>query len=420
MIVPSIDILGGKAVQLRGGDPEALEVDAGDPLGVAERFSRAGPLAVIDLDAALGRGDNKAIIHELCRRFECRVGGGLRSVEAALDMLDTGAAQVILGTAARPEVLAELPRARVIAAVDARHDEVVVEGWTKKTGDGLLERVADLAPWVGGFLVTFVEREGQMQGTDLKRARAVVEAAAGRAVTVAGGISRPEEVGALDALGADAQLGMAIYTGRLRLADALWACLRTNADERVATVVCDEHGVALGLAWSDRESLHHALEHGEGAYFSRSRNELWVKGRSSGATQRLLRVHADCDRDALRFLVQQEQGFCHLRTRTCWGDDQGLYSLERTIAHRRAEAPKGSYTKRLFDEAGLLEAKLLEEAAELVEAAGAEQVAHEAADVLYFALVRMAREGVSLADVERELGRRSRRVRRRAGNRKDE
>lgn len=419
MIVPSIDILGGRAVQLRGGDPDALEVDAGDPAAVAERFSRAGPLAVIDLDAALGRGDNKSIIKALCRRHACRVGGGLRTVDAAMDMLDAGAERVILGTAARPEILEALPRERVIAAVDARHDQVVVEGWTKSTGDGLLQRVAALAPMVGGFLVTFVEREGQMGGTDLERAGRVVEAAAGQPVTVAGGITDAEEVGALDALGADAQLGMAVYTGRLRLVDALWACLRPDERGWIPTVVSDEHGVALGLAWSDRESLHHALETGEGAYHSRSRGELWVKGKSSGATQRLLRARADCDRDALHFTVEQRAGFCHLQTRTCWGDDQGLFNLERVIRSRRDDAPAGSYTRRLFDEGGLLEAKLLEEAKELAEAQGFDQVVHEAADVLYFAMVRMAQAGVSLADVERELGRRSRRVRRRPGDRKD-
>jgi phosphoribosyl-AMP cyclohydrolase / phosphoribosyl-ATP pyrophosphohydrolase len=420
MIVPSIDILGGRAVQLRGGDPEALEVDAGDPAAVAERFSRAGPLAVIDLDAALGRGDNKEIIKDLCRRHECRVGGGLRSVEAALDMLDAGAAQVILGTAARPDILQALPRERVVAAVDARHDEVVVEGWTKGTGDGLLQRVAALAPMVGGFLVTFVEREGQMKGTDLERAREVVEAAGGQPVTVAGGITQPGEVAALDELGADAQLGMAVYTGRLRLVDALWACLRPNERGWMPTVVSDEHGVALGLAWSDLESLHHGLETGEGAYHSRSRGELWVKGRTSGATQRLLRVRADCDRDALHFTVEQAGSFCHLDTRTCWGDDRGLFSLERRIRARRDEAPAASYTRRLFEEPGLLDAKLLEEAKELAGAEGFEQVVHETADVLYFVMVRAAQAGVSLADVERELGRRSRRVRRRPGDRKDQ
>ena len=158
MIIPSIDIQGGQAVQLVGGKQLALE--AGDPLTVAERFSVAGPLAVIDLDAALGTGDNARVIEQLCRRHRCRVGGGIRSVEAALRWLNAGAEQVILGTAATPEILSQLPRERVMAALDAVDGEVVVEGWTTKTGRGIAERMAELRPYVSGFLVTFVDLFG--------------------------------------------------------------------------------------------------------------------------------------------------------------------------------------------------------------------------------------------------------------------
>ncbi|MEL6714287.1 MAG: HisA/HisF-related TIM barrel protein, partial [Planctomycetota bacterium] len=163
MIIPSIDLSGGTTVQLVGGEDPAL--DAGDPRPLLERFARVGETAVIDIDAARGDGDNRDLIEELCRRGPVRVGGGIRSVEDALRWLDAGARKVILGTAATPEILGQLPRERVIAAVDARAGEVVVEGWRKDAGEGLLERVRRLAPYVGGFLVTFVEREGRLGGT---------------------------------------------------------------------------------------------------------------------------------------------------------------------------------------------------------------------------------------------------------------
>jgi phosphoribosyl-ATP pyrophosphohydrolase len=146
---------------------------------------------------------------------------------------------------------------------------------------------------------------------------------------------------------------------------------------------------------------------------------LWIKGKTSGATQGLLKIDLDCDRDTLRFTVRQTPpGFCHLDTHTCWGDAHGLPALARLIADRHATAPEGSYTARLFNEAGLLDAKLLEEARELAEAQGAAEVTHEAADLIYFTLAAMARAGVDLAGVERELERRSRRLTRRLGNKK--
>jgi phosphoribosyl-ATP pyrophosphohydrolase/phosphoribosyl-AMP cyclohydrolase len=257
--IPSIDIMDGQAVQLVGGRDRAL--DAGDPMAVAERFAIVGELAVIDLDAALGRGDNRAIVEQLVRRYPCRVGGGIRTVDAALDWLDRGARRVILGTAATPEVLRELPAHRIIAALDGIDGELVVRGWTERTGTSVLDRLAELRHLVGGFLVTFVEREGRLGGSDLAAARAVVDAAGGTPVTMAGGITSPNEVSSLDDMGADAQIGMAIYTGRMTLADAFMAPLRSDRPDGLwPTVVCDEHGSALGLVYSNADSLRAAID----------------------------------------------------------------------------------------------------------------------------------------------------------------
>lgn len=445
MIVPSIDLLDGKAVQLVGGDPDRLEVDAGDPLAVAERFAVAGTLAVIDLDAALGRGSNRDAVLELVRRYPCNVGGGVRSADAALELLDAGAERVILGTAATPDVLAELPRDRVLAALDAVHDEVVVEGWTSKTGVTVLDRMAELRPLVAGFLVTFVEHEGSMSGVDPDRVRTLVRAARGETsapshgdadgdhaayehetsrdcrVIIAGGVRHADEVGMIDRLGADAQVGMGLYTGRIDLGDALAAPLRTDRTDGLwPTVVCDEHGSALGLAYSNEQSVREAVRTRRGVYWSRSRGGLWRKGESSGDQQHLVRIDADCDRDTLRFTVRQRgAGFCHEGTRTCFGDHGvGVARLARTVSERARTAPPGSYTRRLFDDAELLGSKLHEEANELLDATTADEAAWEAADVIYFALVAAARRGADLRMIEAELDRRTKRVRRRKGDAK--
>ncbi|QKK08917.1 MAG: phosphoribosyl-ATP diphosphatase [Planctomycetota bacterium] len=418
MIVPSIDLMDGNAVQLIGGREKAI--DAGDPRPIAESFGVVGEVAVIDLDAALGRGSNEDVIHELLQLAPCRVGGGIRSVETAVRWLDAGARKVILGTAATPEILRELPRDRVIAALDARDDRVVVEGWTKSTGARIEDRIEELRNHVCGFLVTFVEREGRMVGLPEERIRELAKLAAPCRLTVAGGVRAPEDIAVADRAGADTQVGMALYSGAFDLAEGFCAPLRSDRPDGLwPTVVTDEHGTALGLAYSDLESVRTAMETRRGVYHSRSRGGLWTKGDSSGDTQDLLAIDTDCDRDALRFTVRQHGGgFCHLGTRTCFGEDRGLRALEQTLRDRVANAPAGSYTRRLLDDPTLLGSKLAEEAGELFESATPEHAANEAADLLYFAMVAAVQRGTSLAEIERVLDDRSRKLTRRPGNAK--
>jgi len=417
VIIPSIDIAGGRTVQLVGGRDQAL--DAGDPLPWLDRFSLAGEVAVVDLDAALGRGDNRALIESLVRRAPVRVGGGIRDLANARRWLDAGAGRIVIGTAADPEFLRALPRERTIAALDAIDGQVVVDGWRSATGRRVLDRIAELRDLVSGFLVTFVEREGRLGGTDLEAARAIIAAAGGTRVTIAGGVTTVGEIAALDALGADAQVGMALYTGRLDLGAAIAAPLVTDRpDGLFPTVVVDELGTALGLAYSSRDSLAQAVSTRRGTYHSRERG-LWTKGGSSGATQELLGITLDCDRDTLRFTVRQAPpGFCHEGRTTCWDDGSGLTRLFAILEDRRAGPVEGSYTQRLWTTPGLLAAKLQEEARELAEARTAEEVTAEAADLLYFTAVRLSGMGIPLARVSEELARRALRTTRRPGDAK--
>src|SRR5213596_724152 len=403
MIVPSIDVMGGRAVQLRCG--RELVLDGGDPMERLEQFAVAGEVAVVDLDAALGRGSNEELIRQMVRRAPCRVGGGIRDLDAARAWLDAGAAKIVIGTAASPELCSALPRERVIAAVDAERGQGVVDGWRTATGVSVLDHVRALTSFVGGFLFTQVEHEGAMGGFDL---RAVAAAAGTARLTAAGGITTAAEIAELDKIGADAQVGMALYTGRLSLGDAVAAPLaKPLAGEVWPTVVCDEEEHALGLVWSTRESLAKAVAERRGIYWSRSRQALWEKGATSGNTQQLMRVDPDCDRDALRFIVRQHgAGFCHLERRSCWPADFDLGVLARMIAERAARPERGSRTVKLLSDPSLLAAKLLEEAGELGLADGRAAVVHETADVLYLALVALVRAGGTLADVVAELGRR--------------
>lgn len=417
MIIPSIDIQKGSTVQLIGGETKAL--DAGAPAAIADKFSIVGEIAVIDLDAAMGQGSNTLVIEELVRNYDCRVGGGIRDLKTALRWLDLGARKIIIGTAASRELLKQLPRERIIVALDCRHGEVVVEGWKTSTGKSVEEEIIKLRDLTGGFLVTFVEREGRMQGIDIAACKKLKKLTGDAALTVAGGVSTATEIRQLDQLGIDTQVGMAIYTDKLSLADAFLAPVCPNkTDSLWPTVVVDEQQTALGLVWSNRESIHRAIDSKAGVYHSRSRG-LWIKGESSGSRQELLRIDLDCDRDSLRFTVRQEgSGFCHSGKRSCWGDDKGIARLGRRLKNRLTDAPAGSYTRRLFNDPLLLKAKLLEEAGELADAKDKTDITREIADLSYFTLVKMTAAQISLEQVTQELDRRELKVTRRPGNAK--
>lgn len=185
-----------------------------------------------------------------------------------------------------------------------------------------------------------------------------------------------------------------------------------------ATTVVDERGIALGFVWSSQESISEALRTGTGVYQSRKRG-LWYKGASSGDTQELISVGFDCDRDCLIFRVRQKgRGFCHRGIRSCWGPTTGLSKLEETLQSRKRDAPEGSYTARLFNDSNLLSAKVKEEADELCQAKSKRDIAAEAADLFYFTLTKCISAGVSLEDIERDLDRKSLKVKRRKGDAK--
>lgn len=221
--------MGGKVVQLVQGRDLALEGPA--PEEMLRRFEGFPEIQVIDLDAAQGHGDNAAIVEVLARRATTRVGGGVRTVARARQLVDLGAAKVIVGTAAfgasglatgfLASLAAEIGKERVQVALDSKGGEVVVRGWTQGTGLRAEALLPQLEPYCAGVLCTFVDREGTMLGTDLDWFAALRRATA-LAITAAGGVATLEEVRSLQALGIDVAVGMAVYTGKLDL-DALRA-----------------------------------------------------------------------------------------------------------------------------------------------------------------------------------------------------
>jgi len=211
--------MGGKVVQLVQGREKALEGDA--PLAMLAKFAGFPEIQVIDLDAAMGRGENSAVVELLASRAKCRVGGGVRNAVRARKLIEQGAHRVIVGTAAFTPAIEEIAAAvspeKILIALDSKFGKIVVKGWQESTEFSAEEVIGRLEPFCRGFLCTYVDKEGMMQGTDLEWFRRL-RAATSHEITAAGGITTLEDIRALKAMNIDAALGMAIYTGRLDLA----------------------------------------------------------------------------------------------------------------------------------------------------------------------------------------------------------
>ena len=224
MIFPCIDLMDGKVVQLVQGRDKALEADA--PLEMLRKFAAFPEIQVIDLDAAMGRGSNDALVRDLAAHATIRAGGGVRTVERAQALLEQGAHKVIVGTSAfthtgiNHELLTQLRdaigRDRLIVAADSKGGQIVVKGWRESLALTAEAALPQLEPYCSGFLCTYVDKEGMMQGTDLDWFRRL-RAATTLEVTAAGGVTTMDDVHALTAMNVNVAIGMAIYTGRLSL-----------------------------------------------------------------------------------------------------------------------------------------------------------------------------------------------------------
>jgi phosphoribosyl-ATP pyrophosphohydrolase/phosphoribosyl-AMP cyclohydrolase len=438
MVIASIDMQNGKVVQLRQGAELVLQRD--NPGELAAEFDRYGEVAVIDLDAAMGKGSNLEMIKPLLRKAECRVGGGIRTPQQARELVSLGARKIIVGSGAfrdaakkgagvaGGEFAVNIPfleamskkidRERLIVAVDARAGEIVVDGWKTPTGLDLIEAARAVEPYAGELLFTCVEREGTMTGIDLAPARKLREAVNCQ-ITVAGGVSTLSEIEEIAAIGCDMQLGMALYTGKINLADAFTVSLNWKKAESpvpVATlsppqsllpiIVQSLDNQILMTGFTDKEALAETFKRGNVCFHSRTRDKLWMKGETSGNTLKLLRLRADCDRDALLAIAEPAGPVCHTGAWSCFAinRDYTLRFLQGIIQERLRNPAPGSYTATLDDE--LVREKIIEEAKELCEAKTHDEIVWEAADLIYFATVLMTKAGVTIDEIIDELDRR--------------
>jgi phosphoribosyl-AMP cyclohydrolase / phosphoribosyl-ATP pyrophosphohydrolase len=428
MVIASIDLKDGHVVQLKNGKDLMLQRDDADVL-IAD-FNKYGEVAVIDLDQALRHTDEKGntkntdLLKHLLRHGNVRVGGGIRDVKKARELISLGAEKVIVGSVAwnpspkegesvlNTTFLEELNKAigkqRVIISVDAIRGKIAVKGWTETVDIPLIDGAKEAEKYCSELLFTCVEKEGCMQGTDMDSCKALRDAVQCR-VVAAGGVNSLEQIMSLEKMGCDVQLGMALYTGVVNLKDSFISCLNWDKVGGMIPVIAQSpEGEVLMMGYANHEAFEKTFASNKLTFWSRTRNELWTKGETSGHYLEVIKLRADCDRDTVLATVVPHGGVCHTGSYTCFGSDPDAKScMERlygTITERFANPRPGSYTATL--DGKRVREKVMEEAEELTEAEDKDEVIWEAADVLYFISVLLYKEGVNWQDIYNELDKR--------------
>ena len=412
MLIPSIDLMDGKAVQLKQGQEKVLEAKE-NPIELAKYYARFGDVAVIDLDAAMNKGDNEQIIKDICQSLPygtVRVGGGIRDVDKARRILSYGAKKIIIGTSASVEFLSKLPKDKVIVSIDTKNGKIAIDGWKNTVNATVEDYIQQFDSLCSGYLYTVVEKEGMMQGCDIdniKKVRNLTKLD----LTAAGGISSIDEIVKLQHMNVNAQLGMCIYTKAVNLEDAFIQTLDFEKQNGLIPTIVQDYQTkqVLMLAYSNIESVKKSLCEGVGTYFSRSRNELWTKGETSGNIQNLLKARYDCDFDTLLYTIHQSGNACHLDRFSCFGDkDFNLQALYNLLLERKEKMPEKSFTTKLFKDRNFLNSKILEEAKEVTDFEnGEDPLSWEVADLTYFVLALMAQNNVKIENVLSELASRT-------------
>ncbi len=347
-VLPAIDIHQGQCVRLFQGDYATAQVVAGDPAETARRFESQGAawLHMVDLDGAReGRPVNRGLILHTVESVGMKVelGGGIRDMETVEDYLSHGVERVILGSAALgdPDFVrraVERFGSRIAVGIDAREGKAAAQGWTQDSGVDYIALARQMEGLgVQTIICTDIGRDGAQTGPNLAMLRQL-DQAVGCQIIASGGVSSLEDLTALRDLGLyGAIAGKAVYAGAVDLEEALIACRLLRPMPKTEQALCQEldryfrkgelipavvqdaaTGQALMLAYMNRQSLRRTLETGYTWFYSRSREALWMKGETSGNTQRVVSIAADCDDDTLLVRVTPAGPACHTGRQACF------------------------------------------------------------------------------------------------------
>jgi len=404
MIIPAIELRGGKVVTVQADDTYRTHED--DPVELARALYRLGELVVIDLDAAQDAGDNLDLIQRICRVAECRVGGGIRDERLGDRLLRAGAKQLVVGTGADVELLARFPRKKVLVAMDIQDGRVVRKGWKEETDIDPVDLAMRLREHCAGFVYTLVGHRVRMERPELQRFERLKSALPGHRLTAAGGFSTVEDLRELDRMGLDGQVTYGRSPCGTDLAEAFVSVLDTEISSGLLPVVVqDTTGQVLSLMHANREAVLMSVQTGMATYWSAGQGKIFTKGQSSGNTQDVVTVRPDCTRGALLFTVKPTGPSCHLGRYSCFDDmSYNLHRIEQLMQDRKATAdPRKSYTQLMLADRKAIKERIREETESLVSAATSDEVLWETADLLYFVLLNLVHEDLSLDDVNREL-----------------
>ena len=323
-----------------------------------------------------------------------------------ISLLDNGIQKVVVPVSFAKQLVPTVPKHRILLLLDVANVSAVTET-LKDCVSGVLLKTPTLDPEFVSSVSKFFSKSAvfALPTSQYRPSRSLIR--------------ELSNVGAALVIATEKLSTLASTDQRIHVVDAFLASITSDrADGLFPTVVSSytQGDTTLGLVYSSPESIKETIITGKGVYQSR-KHGLWRKGETSGAVQEVVKIRLDCDSDALQYsVIQHGEGFCHLGRSSCFGELAGLAALEKTLQVRLESAPEGSYTARLFNDPTLLRSKIMEEADELCQATTREELAFEAADLVYFALARCVAGGVSIADIERSLDAKAKKITRRKGD----
>lgn len=416
--IPTIDISKGNAVLVKQGQVERIH---GSPIDRAEFLSIHKHFLIVDIDAARGEGNNKELIKTLTQKYSCYVGGGIRTLEDAIDYLNASARRVVISS--HHELILSLPKDRVILALDIDNDFKLLSHGRKKCEDKHIFEILDLYhEHVELVSITFHQQEGSMQGLPMQQVSALLEQIHQKnyrfKLIVAGGIHSIDEFKELSELNVIPQFGAGLWNDCFTLGDVFASIVNAEKQQEWVVdqntplfpcVVQNTSGVVLGLVWCTPESIKISVDTRIATFFSRDRKRMWTKGETSGNYCKVKGLHLSCDGSSLRMIVEEgepKKNFCHLNQHSCFGQTDpvrgSLKSIQSDIMDK-IKHRKGSYTNQVLNNEQKIISKILEESLELICAKEETEIVHETSDLLYFILLYLKKNNVSIQSLERKL-----------------
>lgn len=414
--IPTLDISQGKAVLVQHGKVYNV---LGDAMEKANFLSMVPHFQVVDIDAAMETGNNRELIKQICQKYRCYAGGGIRTYEDACDILNSSAKRVIVSTAI-DDLIGKVPKDRMIVAFDIDLNfGVFSKGRLGKMQETLFELIEKYKDQIEMMTITFHDAEGTCSGIPFKQVQEIKQFIDEKGMNIklvfAGGLAKVEELEKLFKMNVVPQFGSGFWNGKFTLGDVFKAmsgfisekkCVEYQGTKLIPTIVQSVDGQVLGLVFSTPETIKSSVDSRIATFFSRDQMSVWIKGATSGNYFKLKHIHYCCDGTSVRFVVEGDN-FCHTGSESCFGNTDparaSLKSVQRLLQMRLASGDEKSYTRKLMNDGYKVHSKVLEEAEELVCASRPEEIIHEAADLLYFILMFLEKQSVSVEDVESEL-----------------